>query len=677
MPVICDVEDCKNPAVLKRPKSGHAMCKECFFLVFELEIHMTIVNAQLFKKGDKVAIGASGGKDSTVLAHVMKLLNERYDYGLDLFLLSIDEGISGYRDDSLETVKQNRDDYQLPLKILSYKDLYGWTMDEIVSQIGNKNNCTFCGTFRRQALDRGAALLGVDMIVTGHNADDMAETVLMNIFRGDYARFSRCTKIITQGEGSIPRCKPLKYAYEKEIVMYAHYKNLVYFSTECKYAPNAYRGYTREYLKQIERIRPTCILDIIYSAEHLVFKENIKLPERRTCTRCGFVASQEICKACVLLEGLNTGNPKLGIGKSNKAKRAMGLKVNDGSENKTKTRIEKGVSKKKLRRDEKRQKQAMMCGGSGNGNCRSGCGSQIPLNMQEESLNSEPTCNNPDHEIITITYFSEWLDERNFDNLVAFKDPKFNSDSEEEKTCDDDCPSKTLISEKKLDPLDEACTSGNQPIALNCNSECTEDDQSTSNKKIGSSSCKSEECCSLPSTSTSNYDDVSDTTIKQEAKKKKCRCPPILLENPNHPEVLVDDEDDDYGINIHVFKSLMIAQYPEIVDEIRQLEEEESKTNSKNMSTEPTSSSEDKNDENIVHKLTSKLEQVVIQKSTMQFNTAEKEMPPNIIKDKSAEFQTSCEQPLEPTVIKANPSRKGASLVTPEMMHKAPNNLDF
>lgn len=82
----------------------------------------------LFKRGERVAIGASGGKgvpcplswpplftriadplrsivrlaDSTVLAYVMKLLNERYDYGLDLCLLSIDEGISGYRDASLD-----------------------------------------------------------------------------------------------------------------------------------------------------------------------------------------------------------------------------------------------------------------------------------------------------------------------------------------------------------------------------------------------------------------------------------------------------------------------------------------------------------------------------------------------------------------------------------------------
>jgi cytoplasmic tRNA 2-thiolation protein 1 len=68
----------------------------------------------------------------------------------------------------------------MPLKILSYEELYGWTMDTIVSQVGRKNNCTFCGVFRRQALDRGAAMLNVDHIVTGHNADDIAETVLMN-----------------------------------------------------------------------------------------------------------------------------------------------------------------------------------------------------------------------------------------------------------------------------------------------------------------------------------------------------------------------------------------------------------------------------------------------------------------------------------------------------------------
>lgn len=94
----------------------------------------------------------------------MTRLNERYDYGLDLCLLSIDEGISGYRDASLDvrsfsrssidaakltplypqTVKRNAVQYGLPLKILSYHELYGgWTMDKVVSEIGKKGNCTY------------------------------------------------------------------------------------------------------------------------------------------------------------------------------------------------------------------------------------------------------------------------------------------------------------------------------------------------------------------------------------------------------------------------------------------------------------------------------------------------------------------------------------------------------
>lgn len=67
----------------------------------------------------KLALMWAGGKDSTVLAHILTLLNERHSYGLDLFLLSIDEGITGYRDDSLETVKRNEQQYGIPLKVSS------------------------------------------------------------------------------------------------------------------------------------------------------------------------------------------------------------------------------------------------------------------------------------------------------------------------------------------------------------------------------------------------------------------------------------------------------------------------------------------------------------------------------------------------------------------------------
>lgn len=260
----------ENRAVVKRPKNYQKLCRECFITVFEDEVHHTITSSKLFYPGERVAIGASGGKDSTVLASVLKTLNERHNYQLDLVLLSVDEGITGYRDDSLETVKRNAAQYEMPLKIVGYDELYGWTMDQVVATIGKKGNCTYCGVFRRQALDRGAKLLDIKHVVTGHNADDVAETVLMNLLRGDIARLSRSTSIVTGDSMSdVKRSKPLKYAYEKEIVLYAHHKKLDYFSTECIYSPEAFRGTARSLIKNLEKVRPSAILDIVRSGEDM------------------------------------------------------------------------------------------------------------------------------------------------------------------------------------------------------------------------------------------------------------------------------------------------------------------------------------------------------------------------------------------------------------------------
>ncbi|KAK3994566.1 hypothetical protein QBC44DRAFT_322288 [Cladorrhinum sp. PSN332] len=268
-PSLCAI--CKTErALIKRPKNYAKLCKTCFIQIFEDEVHHTITSSNLFHPGEKVAIGASGGKDSTVLASVLKTLNERHGYGLDLVLLSIDEGIKGYRDDSLETVKRNAAQYEMPLKVVGYDELYGWTMDQVVETIGKKGNCTYCGVFRRQALDRGAKMLGIKHVVTGHNADDVAETVLMNLLRGDMARLSRSTSIVTGDDRSeVKRSKPLKYSYEKEIVLYAHHKKLDYFSTECIYSPEAFRGSARSLIKQLERVRPSAILDIVRSGEDM------------------------------------------------------------------------------------------------------------------------------------------------------------------------------------------------------------------------------------------------------------------------------------------------------------------------------------------------------------------------------------------------------------------------
>lgn len=87
--------------------------------------------------------------------------------------------------------------------------------------------------FRRQALEEGARELKDDCIVTGHNADDIAETASLNFFGGDISRLKRCTLSntkehinVTNTEEclSLSRCEPFKFTYQKENVFYAHFK---------------------------------------------------------------------------------------------------------------------------------------------------------------------------------------------------------------------------------------------------------------------------------------------------------------------------------------------------------------------------------------------------------------------------------------------------------------------
>ena len=60
-------------------------------------------------------------------------------------------------------------------------------------------------------------------------------------------------------DGELPRVKPFKYTYQKEIVMYAYFKKLDYFSTECIYAPFAARGLARDFVKDLEVIVISCL----------------------------------------------------------------------------------------------------------------------------------------------------------------------------------------------------------------------------------------------------------------------------------------------------------------------------------------------------------------------------------------------------------------------------------
>lgn len=61
---------------------------------------------------------------------------------------------------------------------------------------------------------------------------------------------------------------------------YAYFKKLDYFSTECIYSPDAYRGHARAFLKDLEAARPSAIIDIIHSGEAFEVREEIRATQK-------------------------------------------------------------------------------------------------------------------------------------------------------------------------------------------------------------------------------------------------------------------------------------------------------------------------------------------------------------------------------------------------------------
>lgn len=73
--------------MLRRPKTFEDVCRDCFFRAFEDEVHATITSSSMFKPGERIAVAASGGKDSTVLAHVGNNSEALDEASHDLFCL--------------------------------------------------------------------------------------------------------------------------------------------------------------------------------------------------------------------------------------------------------------------------------------------------------------------------------------------------------------------------------------------------------------------------------------------------------------------------------------------------------------------------------------------------------------------------------------------------------------
>lgn len=288
---------CSEPAVIS---VRQPLCKSHFIRDFESRVAATIKKYKLISKKDRIVVACSGGKDSTAILY---LLNKWFG---NVTALAIDEGIPGYRNLTLEDLRNFCGRSDIPLKVLSYKKAFGFSLHEALRKV-TVLPCNICGTLRRYLLNSGAR--GFTKIATGHNLDDEAQSIMMNFFKGNLGLAARLGPIsgVVEDEKFVPRIKPLYFCYEKEVAAYAFLKKFGIRFNECPHASVSFRASVRDFLNGLEQEQPGTKQNIVSNFLRLLPKLKKRYAASASishCSTCGEPASNGLCKACSYVNSL-------------------------------------------------------------------------------------------------------------------------------------------------------------------------------------------------------------------------------------------------------------------------------------------------------------------------------------------------------------------------------------
>ncbi len=291
-------QQCSKSAVIYQKYSNAHLCKSHFIDDVERKIKRDIRKFRMVEKGDRIAIALSGGKDSIALLFILhKIFRIRKD--IELCAITIDEGIKGYREHTLEHAIDITKSLGIPHIIRSFDEGFGVSLDELTKKKQHAA-CTLCGVLRKNLLNKAARQMGAAKLAMGHNLDDEAQTIMMNYLRGDMDRLKRMLPNVEQ-PGLVMRIKPLRSIPEKEVALYGFMNDLPVSIDECPYAGEALRNEIREILNNYEVKHPGTKYSLLGGFETI--SEALSSPDTRimTCKICGEPSSEALCKTCRLL----------------------------------------------------------------------------------------------------------------------------------------------------------------------------------------------------------------------------------------------------------------------------------------------------------------------------------------------------------------------------------------
>ena len=291
---------CDRKAVAEIRYAGIRLCREHFLQFIERKVKHEIRAQVRFEKDDRVLIAVSGGKDSMLTLYFMEKIFGKWRE-FEMLSVTIDEGIGDFRRKCAEVARNFSKSLGIEHRTITFREYIGITTDDVAHVDQELKPCTYCGVFRRKVLNLYAKEVEAKYLILGLNLDDIAQSIIMNVTRGDLSRLARLSPHKKIKEGFIPRILPLRRVLEDEVRSYVKMAKIPYYASRCPYAPLAIRDVYRGFLNSLEKRDPAVKFSTLKFFDELKpLLEKKYSQEMRPCKICGELTIQEICKACQL-----------------------------------------------------------------------------------------------------------------------------------------------------------------------------------------------------------------------------------------------------------------------------------------------------------------------------------------------------------------------------------------
>ena len=220
----------------------------------------------LIQKGDRIAVGYSGGKDSLLLIYALLSLQKRNDFDFEIVIIHLDQHQPGFARDRFNEILNT---HSLSCTVIS-KDTWSVVKDQ---RKKGQIPCALCSRMRRGILNQWCADHGYNKLALGHHLDDAIETFMLNMLFG--RRLDPLKPATPASSLNVTTIRPLLFIEERKIESWMHTHQLQAIACPvCDSFEDAKRRDLKGVIQGFSQTQP----EIYQSIREAIYGESSPLP---------------------------------------------------------------------------------------------------------------------------------------------------------------------------------------------------------------------------------------------------------------------------------------------------------------------------------------------------------------------------------------------------------------